>query len=44
MHVSILFRIDHMVSGIFVGISGLQGDSLKNTGHWQCQCRWHKVL
>jgi len=23
---------------------GLLGGSLKNTGHWQCQCRWRKIL
>ena len=25
-------------------IIGLPGDSLRNTGHLQCQCRWHKIL
>src|SRR6218665_2723041 len=23
---------------------GLPGGSPQNTGHWQCQCLWHKIL
>jgi len=58
IHVSILFRIDHVVVHITQDYElilwtehllsgsqkGLPGGSLKNTGHWQWQCRWHKIL